>query len=476
MKVAFVNQPIDRIVPPFQSSIGICTYGVARSLARVSEVVVYGLQDRHRDLEPDLVDHDVLFRFIPSTPSDRLRYRARTKYSKLVQSSAPISTSSWLYPSYGRQVALDLQRQHCDVIHVQQGSQYVPVIRALNPSAKIVLHLHAQWFSQSNPRILRRRLRNVDLLTAVSDHVKRKTRHDFPVIADRCETIPNGIDPAEFGREKEYGETRHGGKRILFVGAVSPHSGVHVLLDAFEMVVKCYPEVRLDIVGPQGSYPLGETFDMNDRVIVESVAPFYANNPLARLKARLCLAPSDAGTYQSSLKKRLSPNIADKVRLLGCVGVRRELVDLYYDADIFVFPPVCNHGFGIPPVEAMAAGVPVVATRSGGVVETVRDRETGLLVEKNDARGLALAMLKLLQHDALCEAMGRAARRRVLEHFTWDKVAERMFDRYQRLLDPRPAPVSMPDHAAALEEPSPRLTLAEAEERDRSGWASAVSK
>ncbi|MFZ0588926.1 MAG: glycosyltransferase, partial [Bryobacteraceae bacterium] len=95
---------------------------------------------------------------------------------------------------------------------------------------------------------------------------------------------------------------------------------------------------------------------------------------------------------------------------------------------------------------------------------------------KNDARGLALAMLKLLQHDALCEAMGRAARRRVLEHFTWDKVAERMFDRYQRLLDPRPAPVSMPDHAAALEEPSPRLTLAEAEERDRSGWASAVSK
>jgi glycosyltransferase involved in cell wall biosynthesis len=476
MKIAFINQPIDRIVPPFQSSIGICTYGVARSLARWSEVVVYGLQDRHPDLEPETVDGNVLFRFIPSTSSDRLLYKARTKYSKLVQTSSPISTSGWLYPDFGRQVALDLQRQHCDVIHVQQGSQYIPAIRALNPSAKIVLHLHAEWFSQSNHRMLKRRLRNVDLLTAVSDHVKRKTRRDFPVIGDRCETMPNGIDPVEFSREKEYGETRRGGKRILFVGAVSPHSGVHVLLDAFEMVAKYYRDARLDIVGHQGSYPLAETFDLKDRDMLESVAPFYASNPLSRLKAKLSLAPSDAGTYQSHLERRLSPEIADRVKFLGCAGVRQELVNLYYDSDIFVFPPLCNHGFGLPPVEAMAAGVPVVATRSGGIVETVRDRETGLLVEKNDARGLALAMLKLLEHDSLRETMGKAARRRALEHFTWDKVAARMFDRYQSLVERQPAPVSIHDHAAALEGPSLRLAPIEAEERDRSDWASALSK
>lgn len=476
MKIAFVNQPIDRIVPPFQSSIGICTYGVARSLAKWSEVVVYGLQDRHQDLEPEMLDHGISFRFIPSTSSDRLLYRARTKYAKLVQASAPISTSSYLYPSYGRQVALDLQRQHCDVIHVQQGSQYVPVIRALNPSAKIVLHLHAEWFSQSNARMLRRRLRGVDLLTTVSDHIRRRTRHDFPSIAERCETMPNGIDTAEFSREREYGETRNGIKRILFVGAVSPHSGIHVLLDAFEMLVKNYPDARLDIVGHQGSYPLGETFDLKDRVALESVAPFYANNALSRLKAKLSLAPRDAGTYQAYLTKQLSPDIVNKVRFLGCAGVRQELVDLYYGADIFVFPPVCNHGFGLPPVEAMAAGVPVVATRSGGVVETVKDRETGVLVDKNDARGLALAMLKLLRHDALREAMGRAARRRALEHYTWDKIAARMFDRYYSLLHPQPVPVPIPEHVVVLEGQTPRLVLAEAEERNPSRWASAVSK
>ena len=51
---------------------------------------------------------------------------------------------------------------------------------------------------------------------------------------------------------------------------------------------------------------------------------------------------------------------------------RPDLIERYYDADVFVFPPVWNEGFGIPPVEAMAAGIPVVASRSGAVVETVR--------------------------------------------------------------------------------------------------------
>jgi glycosyltransferase involved in cell wall biosynthesis len=476
MRIAFINQPIDRIVPPFQSSIGICTYGIARSLARWSEVLVYGLRDRHLDFEPEMQDRNVSFRFVPSTSSDRLLYRARTKFSKLVQGTAPISTSGWLYPGFGRQVALDLQRQHCDVIHVQQCSQYVPVIRALNPSAKIVLHLHAQWFSQSNPRMLERRLRDVDLVTTVSDHVRRRTRRDFPQIAERCETIPNGIDPVEFSRENDYGATRPDGKRILFVGAVSPHSGVHVLLDAFDMVAKRCPDVRLDIIGHQGSYPLGETFDMKDRAMLESVAPFYVSNPVTRLRAKLSLAPSDAGTYQEHLRTRLSPETAERVRFLGGAGVRQQLVDAYYGADIFVFPPVCNHGFGIPPVEAMAAGVPVVASRSGGVVETVRDRETGLLVDRDDARGLALAMLKLLHNDVLREAMGRAARRRALEYFTWDKVAARIFDRYQRLLAPEPVVAPLHEQPATLETASFRLPSGELEERDRSDWASALSK
>ena len=81
----------------------------------------------------------------------------------------------------------------------------------------------------------------------------------------------------------------------------------------------------------------------------------------------------------------------------------------------------------------MAAGTPVVATRSGGIVETMRDHETGFLVAKNDCRALAEAILKLLENSVLRESMGRAARKRVLEHFHWDTIVAAMKDRYQRL-------------------------------------------
>jgi hypothetical protein len=71
MKIAFVNQPTDTIIPPNQNSVGACTLGLALSLARSANVLVYGLKDNHSgqaDLAPG---HGIEFRFIPSTWQDR---------------------------------------------------------------------------------------------------------------------------------------------------------------------------------------------------------------------------------------------------------------------------------------------------------------------------------------------------------------------------------------------------------------------
>jgi spore coat protein SA len=114
---------------------------------------------------------------------------------------------------------------------------------------------------------------------------------------------------------------------------------------------------------------------------------------------------------------------------------RPELVDLYYSADVFAFAPIWDEGFGIPPVEAMAAGVPIVATRSGAIPETVKDKQTGFLVSKNDPRALAESILKLLRDDDLRRKMGRAARVWVRENFIWDRVAENMYKCYSDLCE-----------------------------------------
>jgi glycosyltransferase involved in cell wall biosynthesis len=296
------------------------------------------------------------------------------------------------------------------------------------------LQLHAEWFSQNRPAILEKRLHYVDLVTTVSDYITEKTRRQFPMIAARCHTMYNGIDAAEFSRARDCCAPPQRRKRILYAGAVSPHKGLHVLLDAFSIVLEEYPNVQLDIVGLQASYPLAENFDLGEQELIERIYPFYAYDWTSKLKAKLGLAPPEAGSYLAHLKQRLSQEANRKVAFLGFVP-RPELVDLYYGADVFAFAPIWDEGFGIPPVEAMAAGVPVVATRSGAIPETVRDHQTGFLVDKNDPRGLAEKLLKLVRDDELRKRMGHAARSWVHENFVWDKISENMYKCYSDLCE-----------------------------------------
>jgi hypothetical protein len=142
MKIAFVSQPIDTVLPPNQNSVGTCTLGVARKLAGWADILIYGLKDNHAN--SPAVEKGIDFRFFPSTRRDRMLFDAQNKYAKLFHRSTPISTSSLLFPDYGRQIAFDLKHEACDVIHLQHCSQYAPVIRAFNPTTKIVLHLHAE--------------------------------------------------------------------------------------------------------------------------------------------------------------------------------------------------------------------------------------------------------------------------------------------------------------------------------------------
>ena len=434
MNIAFVAYPFAELLPPYHGSMGASIYTIASSLADSCNVVVYGLRNAQKGAKPGIYN-GAEYRFIPSASSDGLALRFRAAISRLVRFPRPLSTSAALFPSFGRQVAADLAKQKWDVIHVQHCTQYIPEIRRLNPGAKIVLHIHAEWFSQSNFDVIARRIRGVDLLLTVSDYVTRKTQRTFPELADRCETMYNGIDTREFDREKDYeAARRRREKRILYVGGIWPHKGPHILIDAFKLVAEKYPDVRLDLVGPQGDYPIEETSDVKDRATLARVAPYFKKDRLSFLKSKLLRRPSEANAYLQFLKAKLPPALAEKVAFHGFVS-RQELVDFYYKADVFVFPPVWNEAFGCTPVEAMAAGIPAVVSRCGGIVETVEDRRTGFLVETNDSQALARAMLKLLEDDALREKMGRAARDRALQHFTWDAIAEAMRVRYQALYE-----------------------------------------
>ena len=429
MNIAFVTYPTAALLPPYHGSMGATIYVIAREFAKNNKVVVYGGAGSQAGAKSGIYE-GVDFRFVPSTARDRLVGKVRRAVSKVVSLSTPISTSAALFPSFGRQVAEDLAKQPWDIIHVQHCTQYVQEIRRLNPKAKVVLHIHTEWFSQSNFAVIARRLRGLDLLLTVSDYVTDKTKVHFPQFADRCETLYNGIGMDEFDREKDYASARRRKvKRILYAGGIWPHKGTHVAIDAFKMVAEKYPDVVMDLVGPQGDYPLEEACDLKDRATLQRMAPYFQKK--ASLLSKLLGKSSQSNAYLDFLKSKLAPELTAKVTFHGFVS-RQELVQLFYDADVFVFPPVWNEAFGCTPVEAMAAGVPVVVSRCGGLIETVLDQRTGFVVDPDDASALAQAMLRLIEDDDLREKMGRAARQRALQ-FNWDVIIGDMHARYEAL-------------------------------------------
>ena len=403
LKIAVVSQYCDAIIPPLQNSVGACTYGIARPLADCCDVLVYGLKQ-----DPKIEDHyyhqGIHYKFLSPSRFDLWLFKNFPKYAQFSKifnggMTPPISTSRGIFPLYGREIARDLALEQCDLIIFQHTTQYIPIVRALNPQAKIILNFHHERYPQSNRAMLEKRLRHVDFVTCTSDYITAKTRQDFPLIRDRCKTIHIGINASDFALEKDYRQARQRTvKRIMYAGAVSPEKGIHILLDALKIVVQQYPEVQLEIFGPQAARPLAEIAPQKNSPLFETLRPFYAKN------------------YLEHLQKKVSPEIAGKVSFPGMVP-RNQLINNFFNADIFVFPSLWDEGFGLPPVEAMAAGTAVVATRSGATVETVQDGKTGLLVEKNNASALATAMLKLLKNDELRETMSRAARERALEYF-----------------------------------------------------------
>jgi glycosyltransferase involved in cell wall biosynthesis len=124
--------------------------------------------------------------------------------------------------------------------------------------------------------------------------------------------------------------------------------------------------------------------------------------------------------------------IMDQVHFLGHVE-HGKLPAHYAKADLLVLPSRME-SFGLVLVEAMACGLPVVATRVGGIPEVVEDGVTGLLVPPNDPEALAEGINSLLEDPDRMKAMGARGRERAKEHFTWDTVAKRLVSLYTEVL------------------------------------------
>lgn len=160
------------------------------------------------------------------------------------------------------------------------------------------------------------------------------------------------------------------------------------------------------------------------------IKAFYHAQKKKHGPAMLALAGGQGWLYEETRDLVAELKLERKVRFLGRV-TDLELITLYSMADVFAFPSFFE-GFGIPPLEAMACGAPVITSNTSSLPEVAGD--AALLVDPNDISALAQAIQNLLENEQLRSELVQKGYRQA-QKYTWDRSARRMLQVYQKLYD-----------------------------------------
>jgi glycosyltransferase involved in cell wall biosynthesis len=233
--------------------------------------------------------------------------------------------------------------------------------------------------------------RKVPRIITVSESSRRDISAQMGVSTDRMTVVPIGADEMIFRPMPHI--ARVPGRLMTTASADVPMKGLSHLLEALAKMRVEHPETHLVVIG--------------------------------RLKE------------DSSV-----PLLIEQLGLTGAVefvsGVTDErIVELYAETQVAVVPSLYE-GFSLPAVEAMACGVPVVATTGGALPEVVGpDGESARTVAPGDPSALAAAILELFDDDEQRARISASGRVRVLERFTWRSHAEGLIENWRSLLDDR---------------------------------------
>ena len=246
-------------------------------------------------------------------------------------------------------------------------------------------------------KAIRRRLlsRSIDLFVGVSRYVADRIISNG-IDTGKVRTVYNGVDLERFSpvqRKESYREKLgirdERVKVATFVGQLVHGKGVNTLLEAATAICGRREDILFLIAG--------------EGILKERLMSFIR-------------------------EKGLEP----KIRYLG---QRSDAEDIYRASDICICPSVWNEAFGLVLAEAMACGVPTIASRVGGIPEVVEDGKCGYLVPPGDSAALASAIETLCDDDQLRISFSRHARQRAIEKFDLQDMVKNYIDLYIRLIE-----------------------------------------
>lgn len=421
MRIAFVAQPFDVMTPPVRGgSLSMWIYYMAKLCAKRGHEVYIFANHGSAFSEKRLRADDVEYIFTP-TGLDRVMNKVSEVglgRKKKANGGADRSFGDdWHHRGYAIEVARRVRRLKCDVVHVMNYSQFIPVLRKLNPKVKLSLHMQCDWLTQLDASLVRRRLNQLDVVVGCSEYITRTISGKFPESAHRCVTVPNAADVPE-----STGGSTGDQKVVLFVGRLSPEKGIHDLIRAFHRVLERFPEAQLRLVGGAGSAPIEFMVAISDDPHVQALKVFYEPS-----------GTNGKDPYFETLEKEAGAELGKRIVFEGRAD-HNQIEGFYKGASVLVNPSL-TESFGISLVEAMMHRVPVVATKVGGMQYTVIPGQTGFLVDPANPEQLAGAICEVLGDRAKAQQMGVAGRNRAIENFSWEKTTDLLLRNYQALLN-----------------------------------------
>jgi glycosyltransferase involved in cell wall biosynthesis len=310
---------------------------------------------------------------------------------------------------------LYLRREKFDLFH---GTNYEIPLVSKTPSVVTIHDLSLLLHPEAHePRLVRRAKWRLPLMARSASVIVTPTE---AVKAEVCDRL--GIDKqkvvvtheaprAVFQRRppEEALETRRrlniADDFILFVGTLEPRKNVQRLVAAFELVLqRTVPQTRTPTTPPQ---------------------PPNATPQLVIAGGRGWLMDD----FAASLKQR---GLSDKIRCPGYLD-DDELCALYSSCKLFIYPSLYE-GFGLPPLEAMACGAPVITSNIPSIKEVASNGAR--LVDPLNVGDVAAAIAHLLTNDEARKSLAEAGRKRV-RSFTWERTAQQTLEVYRKLLQPQ---------------------------------------
>jgi glycosyltransferase involved in cell wall biosynthesis len=321
----------------------------------------------------------------------------------------PLAEPEPSWKSY-REFRTIVKRLECDLVHIPN---LFSIPRGLPCPYVMTVHdmlehlsrgrQQAGFWTSLHFQLTKRVLRGAERIFAVSNFTKLEVEKLFGIPAGRIEVVYNAIDERFLHGHASAADRQLIAERyqvtypfLLYAGRISPHKNVVRMIEAFSALKtelekdQAFPDLKLIIIGDDVS----------------------GNPDLRRTVIR--------------------SGVQNDVRFLGFVPI--EVLRIFYDAaKIFVFPSLYE-GFGLPPLEAMAYGTPVVTSNVSSLPEVVGN--AAVLVHPENVFEIMRALHRVLLDQPLREKMKERSGRQVTK-FSWEKSVRRIMEVYQEVAGPR---------------------------------------